>query len=60
MFIISAAFSSYSLALAENSYKKFASKMLMKLTSGVNLTNILRAAFTHADPESAKKIQSIK
>ncbi len=26
----------------------------MKLTKGVNLTNILQAAFTRADPESAK------
>jgi len=53
-FVISAAFLSYILALAKNLYKKFARKTLMKLTSGVNLTNILRAAFTHADPESAK------
>jgi len=29
--------------------------MLMKLTPGVNFTNIIWAAFTHADPQSAKK-----
>ncbi len=28
--------------------------MLMKLTIGVNFTNILRAAFTHEDPKIAK------
>jgi len=27
----------------------------MKLTPGVNFINILQAAFTRADPESAKK-----
>jgi len=27
----------------------------MRLTSGVNLTNILQAAFIHEDPKSAKK-----
>jgi len=43
------------LALAKNSYKKHARKKLMKLTAGgVNFTNILRAAFTSADPKSAK------
>ncbi len=29
--------------------------MLMKLTPGVNFINVLRTAFTCADPESAKK-----
>ncbi len=29
--------------------------MLVKLTSGVNFTNILQAAFTNADPKNAKK-----
>jgi hypothetical protein len=53
--VISAAFSSYVLALAKNSYEKRACQMLMKLTAGgVNFTNILRAAFTSADPKSAK------
>ena len=33
-----------------------AHRMLMKLTSGFNFTNILQAAFTLADPESAKKL----
>jgi len=31
-----AAFSSYALALAKNSYKKFACKTLMKLTADIN------------------------
>jgi hypothetical protein len=32
-------------------------KMLMKLTAvGVNFINILQAAFSHADPESAKNV----
>jgi hypothetical protein len=30
--------------------------MLMKLTSSVNFTNILKAAFTQVDPQSAKNI----
>ena len=30
-------------------------QMLMKLTLGVNFSNILRAAFTYANPRSAKK-----
>jgi len=29
--------------------------MLMKLSPGINLINILRKAFTYADPKSAKK-----
>jgi hypothetical protein len=36
------------------SYEKFAHEMLMKLTPGVNLINILHAAFALADPKSAK------
>jgi len=36
------------------SYKKLSSKMLMKLTPWV-----LRAAFMHADPESAKKTDNL-
>jgi len=31
----------------------------MKLTPGVNLTNILEAAFTRADPKSAKKMVNL-
>jgi hypothetical protein len=34
--------------------EKGAAKMLVNLTPGVNFTNILQAAFTNADPESAK------
>jgi len=34
--------------------EKAARKMLVKSTPGVNFTNILRAAFTTADPKSAK------
>jgi len=30
-------------------------RMLMKLTPVVDFTNILQAAFTHADPKRAKK-----
>ncbi len=38
--VVSAAFSSYVLALAKNSYRKRARKTLMKLTVGVNFFNI--------------------
>jgi len=48
-------FSSYVLAKKNPSYKKRACKMLMKSTPGVNFTNILLKAFTHADPKSAKR-----
>ena len=34
---------------------KAACKMLVKLTPGVNFTNVLQAAFTSADPKSTKK-----
>jgi len=34
-------------------------KMLMKLTLGVNFINVLWAAFTWADPKSAKKTDSL-
>jgi len=33
--------------------------MLMKLTTGVKLTNILHAAFTHADPKKPKKANGL-
>jgi hypothetical protein len=36
--VVLAAFSSYALALAKNSYKKRSRKMLMKSTAGVNFT----------------------
>jgi hypothetical protein len=45
MIIILAAFSSYVLDLPKNLYKKRTRKMLMKLTIGVNFTNILHAHF---------------
>jgi len=32
---------------AKNSYEKCGQKTLMKLTAGVNFTNILQAAFSH-------------
>jgi len=38
-------FSSYVLALNELSYEKFVRKMLMKLTLGVKIINILRESF---------------
>jgi len=40
--------------LAKNISAKAARKMLMKLTTGVDFTNILSAAFKHPDPKSAK------
>ncbi len=40
-------------------YKKFVREMLMKLTPGVDFTNILCAAFRHTDPKSAKKTDSL-
>jgi len=43
--IVRQLFSIYVLALGRNSYKKFARKTLMKLTTVVNFTAILRAAF---------------
>jgi hypothetical protein len=33
--------------------------MLMKLTPGVNFTNILHAAFTCADPKGAKETDGL-
>ena len=35
--------------------KSCSRKMMIKLTSGLNFINVLRADFTHADPKSAKK-----
>jgi len=35
-------------------YKKGARKMLMKLTPGINFTNILLVAFIRKDPKSKK------
>jgi len=35
--------------------KNHLNKMLMKETLGVDFANVLRAAFTHVDPESAKR-----
>jgi len=35
--------------------KKIASKMLMKLTPGLNFINILCTAFTHVEPKTVKK-----
>jgi len=40
-------------------FEKLLSKMLMKLTPGVNLINIFWAAFTHADPKSVKRYWQI-
>jgi len=34
---------------------KAASRTLMKLSPGVNFTNVLSTAFTFVDPESVKK-----
>jgi len=53
-YVVSAAFSNYVLALAKNSFEKRMCKTLMKLTHGVDFTNILQAAFVCADPKSAK------
>ncbi len=53
--VVSAAFSRYVLALNKLSYEKRASIMLMKLTAGVNFTNVSKAAFAHTDPKSTKK-----
>jgi hypothetical protein len=38
---------------------KAAHKMLVKLTTGVNFTNILHKAFTRSDPKSAKETDSL-
>ncbi len=57
--IVSAAFSSYILALVKNLYKKWARIMLMKLTPGLNFINVLLTAFTLADPKSVKKIDNL-
>jgi len=52
--VVSAVFSSYILALSKNMYKKRAHIMLMKLTTGVDFTNILRKAFTQVNPRRTK------
>jgi hypothetical protein len=46
-------------ALFGSSHAKAAHKTLMKLRSGVNFINVLRAAFTLVDPESIKKIENL-
>jgi len=46
--------SSVFFALSGPTCIKAASEMLMILTPGVNFINILRAAFTSADPKSAR------
>jgi hypothetical protein len=33
--------------------------MFVKLTTGVNFINVLQAAFTHPDPESAKETDNL-
>ncbi len=44
----------------QNTYvQKGAHKILMKLTPGVNVTNILLAAFTCEDPKSSKKTDGL-
>jgi len=45
--IVLAAFSSYILTLAKNSYEKCAQKMLLILINGVNFIIILREAFLY-------------
>jgi len=40
-------------------YKKFVRKMLMKLTIGVNFTNVLQAALSGTDPKSAKRLDCL-
>jgi hypothetical protein len=52
-------FSSYVLALNELSYEKCARKTLMKLSPGVNVINVLLAAFTHADTKSRKDTDNL-
>jgi hypothetical protein len=47
-------FSSYVLALAKNSYKKHAHKMLMKLTAGVNFVNVYSRFFSYESAFLAK------
>jgi hypothetical protein len=44
---VSAAFSSYVLALAKNSDEKLVQKTLMKLTAGVNFINVLSAPYSY-------------
>jgi hypothetical protein len=51
MNVVSAAFSSYVLALGRNLYEK----ALMKLTPGFNFINILLKAFMCEDPNKRKK-----
>jgi len=41
------------------SYKRAAHKMFVKLTPEANFINVLRAAFTHADPKRAKKTDDL-
>jgi len=44
----------YLFTLLRSTGAKAAHRRLMKLTPGVDFINILRAAFMHADPNSAK------
>ncbi len=53
--VVSAAFSSYVLALLKNLYEKRSRKMFVKLTLGVDFINVLRTAFTLIDPKSVKR-----
>jgi len=45
----------YLFTLLGSTCAKASHKMMMNLTPGVNLTNILHTAFTFVDPKSAKK-----
>jgi hypothetical protein len=45
--------------LAPKYQQKSERKMLMKLTSEVNFTNSLQAAFTFTDPKNAKRRQVV-
>jgi hypothetical protein len=42
-------------ALLGSAHAKAARRTLMKLTPGVNFTNIIRTAFAHVDPKSVKR-----
>jgi len=43
----------------ESAHTKATRKILVKLTPGVIFINVLRAAFDHADPKSAKRTDNL-
>ncbi len=43
----------------KSTVEKPACRMLMKMSTGINFINVLRAAFAQADPETSKKTDNL-